>query len=407
MHLLLILFLVAFVCTGHVSGDEVHFNTSSSSPSHLSAASTAATHHSLNVSIPPPDVIQCDPYCCDCNGPKARCTGWHRRWQYLPRLPATIRDFRMMRAKLPNMTRSMLANLSNFDLTVMNLTFNQISYIEPEAFADFVKMESLDLSGNPIPMLQLKATLKGITSTSVHTLTLNKMGLTFIPDDFFDMFFNKTFRKVDLKQNYLRSFNNAIFAVFRLVKIVDLCQNEISEVNMTARINIRRLILKENSFQHFPDLCLHHSPTTGEAGYFRAFYHLDSIYIANNPFKRIHSGVLRGTCLPLLKKLDISWSTTLKTLENNFVADLPQLRHLMVNHMTNLDRYEPYAFNSSSLKILTLDQNRNLGKDVVDIQHVFRYCPNLEVSLFSLMHSHSHTHAHTTYTHAHVHVMLN
>jgi len=300
---------------------------------------------------------------------------------YLPRLPAKIRDFRMMRAHLRNLTQSMVANLSNFDVVKMTLKSNSISHIEADAFTDFPKLELLDLSGNPIPMPELYAALRGFSSTSMTTVALGAMELASLPDDFFDVFFNKTFKKVDLQGNHLKTLNNALFAPFSKVDLIDISHNALSDVNVTARVNVRRLNLKHNLFRQFPDLCLHRSPDTRETGYFRAFHNLQIFFIADNPLIRIHPSVLRGTCLPSLKKLDISRSETLQVLENNFIADLPTLHIIMVNEMTTLTRYGRYVFNSSSLKDLSLNENRRWDKRAVDIQHVFNYCPNLEVSL--------------------------
>ena len=348
-----------------------------------STAGTKETSAIVAYSLPTRD-IKCDVYCCKCKGEKAECTGYGgRKVNYLPRLPAKIRDFRMTSAYLWNLTRSMMANLSNFDIVKLTLKCDNISYIEADAFANFSKLELLDLSGNPIPMPELYAALRGISSTSMTTVALGAMELASLPDDFFDVFFNKTFKKVDLQGNHLKTLSNALFAPFRKVGIIDMSDNEISDVNTSVPITTERLTLRGNKFQEFPDLCLRRSPEIqGERGYFRAFIGLQSIHFTENPIKKIRAGVLRGTCLPSLKKLDISKSVLLKTLEDNFIADLPVLDNIVVSQMLTLSRYERYAFNSSSLKGLSLERNRVLDKRSVDITHMFSYCPNLEVGLF-------------------------
>ncbi|XP_070198249.1 toll-like receptor 3 isoform X4 [Littorina saxatilis] len=349
------------------------------------SSSTVQTKYTENRTLASPELatrkagpVKCDLYCCNCNGQKARCTGDRRHLHYLPSLPGNIRDFRMTRAELEHLTRPMLANLSNFQLRVINLTYNQIQHVQPQAFADFKHMEVLDLSGNPVPVPELRACLAGITGRSLHTVALSNMGLASLPDDFFAMFFNRTFSKVDLNENLLAAFNAILFAPFWSVDKVDVSRNNVFAVNISARVNIKKLVLKENSLAHFPDLCLPFSPSTGLPGRYMAFHNLLSVYIGNNPIKRIPKGVLRGECLPDLRKLDISWLSVLEKLEDNFISDLPRLDHLMANHMTKLSRYQPLAFNSSSLRALTLNQNRRWDKDVVQSLHMFRYCPNLE-----------------------------
>lgn len=272
----------------------------------------------------------------------------------------------------------MMSNLSNFELTGINLTVNQISTISSDAFADFPKLNLLDLSYNPIPVLQIQACLKGMTSAVLRSLFLGSMKIASLPENFFQTFFNKTFKKVDLQNNTLKLFNNTDFAPFWKLDVLDLLGNQISDVSMTVVTGISSLILEQNHFQGFPDLCLHRSSATGEAGESSAFWQLRSIYMVSNPVRKIDPAVLRGQCLPHLLKLDLSNSLYLETLQDNFIADLPRLSTLMLNSLKSLKRYEPKAFNSSSLTTLSLTQNRRLDKDVLRVNETFLYSTALE-----------------------------
>nr|ARQ14827.1 toll-like recptor 9 [Oncomelania hupensis] len=323
--------------------------------------------------------IKCDKYFCNCVGNKALCDGSRKKLKYLPQLPANIRYFRIMRSDFPYLTRPMMQNLSNFELTGINVTFNNISALSADAFADFPKLLLLDLSGNDIAVPEIRASLVGMASSVLETLSLGVMHIDFLPDDFFDGFFNKTFKKIDLQQNGLKSFNNAVFAPFNMIKRLDLSQNAMVYANMTAVTDIRKLIMEQNLFAFFPDLCLHRSPTTGEVGVFGAFPDLVSLHMTTNPFKTIEPGALRGTCFPHLQKLDISGSSLMFIAKNNFIADLPRLSTLTMNSMSGLRIYQPTTFNSSSLKILNLANNRGLNHQVLkSINDTFKYCPGLE-----------------------------
>ena len=101
--------------------------------------------------------IKCDKYMCDCNGKIAKCTGQDgRRVMYMPQLPANIRQFRMMRGNFPWLNRSIMANVSNFLLTHINLTSNQIQHLDANTFMDFPHLENLDLSFNGISLQLLR-----------------------------------------------------------------------------------------------------------------------------------------------------------------------------------------------------------------------------------------------------------
>ncbi|XP_076467531.1 toll-like receptor 2 type-2 [Babylonia areolata] len=327
--------------------------------------------------VAPRAVIRCDKFCCNCNGKKARCTGQNRSLPYLPRLPPQIRDFRLFRAQYNHLTRTMMHNLSNFQLTMVNLTNNRIQHIDPDTFADFLKMELLDLSINLIPIPELRATLKGLHSTTLTTLALGDMGYSSLPDNFFDMFSNRTFKKVDLQHNNFKTFNSALFSPFWRTDTVYMALNKIRDVNMSMKINIKILILKENWLEEFPDLSLNKSQTAGDKECKEGFYYLQALDVSGNLLRRIRPDFLRGDCFPHLRHLDISSAVQLDTLENQVIADLPKLLTFVVSRM-KITHYQPFAFNSSSLTNLQLDGNSRLDYQKMDFNRAFKYCPNLQ-----------------------------
>ena len=79
---------------------------------------------------------------------------------------------------------------------------------------------------------------------------------------------------------------------------------------MSVRLNIKKLVLKENQFLEFPDLCLaaQQREEGTPADHQKAFYYLQSLDISGNPMGTIDPAVLRGRCLPDLQILDISSS---------------------------------------------------------------------------------------------------
>ncbi|XP_076447006.1 uncharacterized protein LOC143284224 isoform X2 [Babylonia areolata] len=324
----------------------------------------------------------CDKYiykCCSCFKNQAMCLGTGACRYRLPPLLPQIKDFRMTNASLPNLTRDMMAQLSNNKIRILNLASNNISRLESDTFADFPNLMFLDLSGNQIPVKHLQIGLKSINSLGLKTLVLERMGLTTLPDNFFKMFTSRSLDRISLAENHLTSFNSAVFAPFEKIRTVDLKRNQMLRVNISTRQIIKTLRLEENRFFYFPDLCLYVSP----ASVINAFPGLLHVRIGSNSFRRIPSDVLRGICLPQLNKLDISSSPNLNKLENNFISQLPGLEILTVNKMSRLADYEPFAFNSSSLKRLSLSGNNEMKSARVDVNHMFKHCPNLEILTIS------------------------
>ncbi|XP_070196659.1 toll-like receptor 4 [Littorina saxatilis] len=193
----------------------------------------------------------------------ASCTGQYMK--HLPRLSPDVRGFMLFLGNLRHLTRSVLARLTNVQLRKINLRRCKIYLVQPEAFADFAHLEVLDLSGNPVPMPELRACLTGITSRSMHAVALTNMGLAFLPDDFFAVFVNMTFTKVDLQKNHLEAFNTAVFAPFRFIERLFLSENRIQEVNTSHEVSLEKLTLHGNLFREFPDFCRSQLFTKGKA----------------------------------------------------------------------------------------------------------------------------------------------
>lgn len=351
---------------------------------HYSRASTwrpssSTTSKSILISVKFQNIaVQCDTYCCNCNGDHAECTGENRKLTYLPRVPANIRHFRMWKAIYHNLTRQMLANISNFNIVTLNLAQNSIVYLDHNAFADFEKLTSLTLSGNHIVIADLQASFKSLYKSPLDRLELSGMKLTSIPEDFFDAFSNRSFNKIELQNNEFSSYNNSAYVKFWVVLNVDMSGNTIDKLNLDVLVSVTSLKLEWNRLDMNADFCLRQSKdkngTGGEA--LSAFRNLQSLYLAGNYFQRIPKGLFQGACLPSLLKLDISQAKFLVRMEDNFIADLPKLQTLQIIKATELKSYDKYAFNSSSLVSLTLKslapfQSRNTT-------NMFKYCPQLQ-----------------------------
>lgn len=282
-----------------------------------------------------------------------------------------------MRADLPELSRPLLANLSNFQIVRLNLTSNNITSITSDAFVDFPHLKILSLTSNRIPVTEVQASLRSL-STEMTSLYLDDMKLGHLPRDFFSAaaFIGKRMSILNLQSNDFTSYNNSAFKVFQLIDKLYLSHNTLGTLRLDAVANISSLDLAWNAVHQLPDFCISSGQPTGSGTSVPAIHNLLSLRLKNNNIPSIPKGTLRGLCLPSLLKLDIS-GLKLAKLENDFLADLPKLETLTVCESRLLSEYEPFAFRSGSLRRLTLCSNRILNRKSLKVDTAFLHCPNL------------------------------
>ncbi|PVD34271.1 hypothetical protein C0Q70_05540 [Pomacea canaliculata] len=316
--------------------------------------------------------IPCDDFVCDCSKKKkqASCCGRQYKLRHIPRVPAYVTTFRLWMASLGELTKEKLGNLSNYHIKTMDLQNNRIMILDNDTFVLFTHLESLDLGSNPISAVMLRDAFYSIGSSKFVALRLDSMFIYDLPDNFFDAFQNKSFDIISIANNSLTTFNARTFSPFRSVIRLILSDNSIYSFVLNNTVYAKKLHLERNVLTSLPLLC------SSNGGL--VFPNLFSLYLGGNPFKSVSAGILRGLCLPKLHKLDISSSIVLKSLGNNFVADLPMLVNLMAGNMASLSRYEPFCFNSSSLEKLFLKGNKVWDYGTIVPGEIFAHAPNLK-----------------------------
>lgn len=350
-------------------------NTTSSAPSWLlSSGKKNLTSFTLG--------DRCNTWDCTCfRKDHVDCEATRHGLRIIPKVPSNTRYFRMWRANLQTVSRHTLSNLSYVPLVNLGLDFNNITHITADAFQDLVNLTSITLRGNRIPASTLRACFFSIVSPSLSTLALDNMNLAATPDGLFDGLAGKRVRMLSLDSNHITAFNNAAFARFAKITTLRLRDNQISELSLSSRAHVSKIVLSRNLLTEVPDFCLKRAENETSGKPTNAFEHLVSLDLGENQLQHLSKKRLSRDCLPDLEKLYIRSCPGLRVLENNLISDLPKVRYLALANLTSLRRYEPLAFNSSTLMKLLMMRNRAINYRSVQISEIFRRLPKLKVSV--------------------------
>ena len=325
---------------------------------------------------------RCNTWDCTCfRKDHVDCDATRHGLRVIPRVPSNTRYFRMRRANLQTVSRHTLSNLSYVPLVFLGLDFNNITHITADAFRDLVNLISITLRGNRIPASTLSACFFSIVSPSLGTLALDNMNLAATPEDMFEGLAGRRVRTLSLDNNHITTFNNAAFARFAKVINLRLRGNQISELSLPSRAHVGKIVLSRNLLTEVPDFCLKRAENETNGKPTNAFEYLVSLDLGENQFQYLPKKRFSRDCLPDLEKLYIRSCPGLRVLENNLISDLPKIRSLALVNLTSLTRYEPFAFNSSTLIKLSLVRNRRINYRSVQISEIFQRLPKLKVSV--------------------------
>lgn len=317
---------------------------------------------------------------CNCFLDHVDCYWPQHRWRVIPRVPSITRHLRIRNANLQTLTRHTLFNLLHVQLLSLALDWNNITHVTADAFEDLLNLTSLTLRGNPIPGPALRACFFSILNPSFSVLVLDNTRLASIPDDFFDGLANRKISRLTLDNNHITIFNNAAFAKFASVQTLRLRNNRISELNLSSRAHIVKLVLDRNMITELPDFCLNKSTHETIEKPASAIENLTVLDLGQNEFHELPKKKFLRDCLPDLQALYVRFCTRLKTLENNFISDLPKIRTLRLLQLPSLVRYEPFAFNSTTLEKLAIIHNRKIDYHSINVSEIFQRLPRLKVS---------------------------
>ncbi|KAK7498344.1 hypothetical protein BaRGS_00010298 [Batillaria attramentaria] len=297
------------------------------------------------------DVIQTKsptlPYCyrnlCKCNATYADCSQNNGRLDFVPELPRGIvfLNFSFNDIKV-------IANCDFFHnvshITGLDLTDNDLSYINDSAFRDFRRLQILYIGRND------RLTFENMTSVLIPTLKqlhISYGNLSEIPGDIFSKNPAPRLETLNLQANFLNILDLSALKPLKRLKYLRVDNNDINTFIPARLQSLISLDLSSNFIREFPRSC---SP-----GNFSYFPKLEILALTDNCITSLPSK--SRACIPRLGFLDLSNNLISVVPYGMFrKSRFPELQKLLLSS-SNLTRIRDFAFVNSTLTVLAIDGN--------------------------------------------------
>ena len=292
----------------------------------------------------------------------------------VPSVPGYVRRYTFTNGDIPVLNRSALSPVANNSLLLLALINDSIKVLSEDVFADFQKLQMLDLSGNIIAVNVLTTGFRSL-GYELRNIILGKMNIANIPHDLLETNKSLHVEKLSYRENSLAFFDDTLFHVMPSLMHLDLAFNQISTYQNhyeNGMPNLRKLQLSHNSLREIPNFCW----PNGTIRYGR----LESLDVSSNAIRSLES--FKATCIRNIKKIVLD-GNRLTVLPNNIFSNLHQLVTLYLSNMKYLQVIEEFAFNSTSLTKLRFENNVKLKPKMFPGKLPFVWAPKL--SEFSLM----------------------
>eukprot|EP00920_Eleutheroschizon_duboscqi_P040977 GHVT01098011.1.p1 GENE.GHVT01098011.1~~GHVT01098011.1.p1 ORF type:complete len:518 (+),score=17.30 GHVT01098011.1:56-1609(+) len=204
------------------------------------------------------------------------------------------------------------------ELQHLELSMNDLTYIEVDAFTDLAKLTYLDLSHNNLTQLKDRD-FRGLEV--LHHLDLSKNRISTITESVF--FPLAALNTLVLSQNGLHQISNYTFKGLTALAILQLSNNALR---------------------------------TLDASFFDHLTELQALHLDGNLFTELTENMLLG---PNLYRLSMNNMLHLRAIRNNSFARLPKLKEFSATENYNLTVIEVTAFGGDDSSLLKLDLSKN------------------------------------------------
>lgn len=236
-----------------------------------------------------------------------------------------------------------LKNLHTLDLGLNELKFAGLDFCSPEETSVIPNIKKLVLSNN------LLSKLKRQNLRSWDCLT--------------------TLEELNLRNNTMKTLFISFFSNMTSLQMLDVGSNWIQHVELgDYPPKLKAIDFRNNQFVAFPpSLCAKNSSTI--------YPNLQELNFSRNYIQKLLTD--NWACLPNITKLDFS-KNDVSEIRNNTFINFTSLTALYVDNMIPwVKKIEPAAFNSSSLKELSLRFDW-IDFSKKEVQNIFKFCPNVK-----------------------------
>lgn len=241
-------------------------------------------------------------------------------------------------------------------LQTLDLSFNQISILEPYSLFGLSKLEVLNLRGNrltQVPTMALHSTIYSLSTrfnsyypsntrpSSIRYLELSENVLTHIEANSFSML--EKAQELYLESCSIKSIDEQAFKGLHTLYLLSLDKNSLQEVpskSFSYLSILRSLRLSANNLTSLSPDC------------FMNLVNLEELYLNNGSFNVIPRNLFNG--LSAIKKLEIAHNPNLTNIEEGVFEGLTKLHHLSL-YADSLSSLPEYL--GDNLNLLDLREN--------------------------------------------------
>lgn len=285
----------------------------------------------------------------------------HNKLSTIPKLPNDIETIDLSHNKISNCgSFEITAKLSDLNfafnsiqklcfseisqnLTILNLTHNQINEIPEILFANAIKLHTIDLSHNNLITMKV---MNVVETNQVKVIHLNDNKISHLDANVFENFVN--LEKLVLSNNRLIIKANSqtkikLQSLMNLIEL-DISSNEFEELDnqmfpLNSKLKIlkmKNIKLKEVNFENVPNL--------------------EYLDISNNDIQQLSEDVFES--LTSLEYLDLSHNAILRKVPGNMFKRLKRLKHANLSHI-DVSEIPLKTFSSQSDSLESLDLSGN------------------------------------------------
>ncbi|XP_070209266.1 toll-like receptor 13 [Littorina saxatilis] len=300
---------------------------------------------------------------CWCTKTRANCSHNNGRLLFVPKLPRGIQFLDLSYNNLSNIPEDFFANVTN--ITSLSLSTNSIANISDGAFRQLKWLEVVVFDNNFYLHNMIKPVFEAKTLKCVD---FRHGELYTLPQNIYD---SVNLEEMYFHGNYLGDLNLSRFENLPKLRVLDWAGNYAHTLFVGHMENLQNLDLSYNQLTFFPDACR-------ASGSESLLPRLKWLNLKNNAINTILEGA--PACMPWLQHLELSGNSFAKLRSNMFHTDrFPFLTNLYLENMQQrLAHVNNFTFNNTHLQTISLMGGRLKFADEDTIQpDSFAGCPGL------------------------------
>ncbi|XP_060561167.1 toll-like receptor 13 [Ruditapes philippinarum] len=295
----------------------------------------------------------------------------HQSLKYIPRIKDKIDTLIFSFNHLTNISQETFVNISYPSLIyALYIDNNSVTSISSNALDVFPNLHLLFLSYNQIYYDNLKHLIGSLSEKRyLMHLEISAISTVILNEDLFSLIKENHIKTLVATNYFTETLDMRIFKNFNRLETLDISYNHISNVILSKNKYLRSLYISRNTLRTLPDFRINGN----ESNCF--FPQLDFLNVKDNDIQEIKSEHLK--CLNRLRVLNLN-GNIISVLPNNFLSALLNIQtvQIMLPGTRSLI-VEPFAFNSSSLKSLSLQYRFSALYVFQSLNQTFKLLPKL------------------------------